>query len=146
MCEPLTNETIRAWIQLHRSQRILLEKVEQALKGAGLPPLAWYDVLLELGREKSQGLRQFEIGERVLLSKYNLSRLLDRLEKKNLTERHACKEDGRGNWIRITDEGEKVLKQIWPVYSMSIQENFGSKLDSKELAELDRILKKTLRP
>ena len=42
------------------------------------------------------GLRQFEIGAAVLLSKYNVSRLLDRLEKEKLLERYVCEEDGRG--------------------------------------------------
>lgn len=139
-----TKETIQAWIQLHRAQRILLEKVEQAFKDAGLPPLAWYDVLFELSQEKSSGLRQYEIGERILLSKYSLSRLLDRLETKGLVERHACEEDGRGNRIKITGEGVELMKRIWPVYRKSIQEKFGSKLSSEELIELGGTLSKIL--
>ncbi len=135
-------EAVQAWIQLHRSHRLLIEKVESSLKNAGLPPLTWYDVLLELNREKSKGLRQYEIGEKILLSKHNLSRLIDRLEKNNLVTRHVCVEDGRGNCVKITSEGVNVMKKIWPVYSQSIQENFGVKLDSSELLELVRILKK----
>ena len=118
--------------------------VENSLKNKGLPPLDWYDVLLELHRKKDKGLRQYEIGEKILLNKHNLSRLIDRLEKSQLVGRHACSEDGRGNQIRITDRGEKMLKNIWPVYSQSIQENFGVKLKSKEFSELSRILRKVL--
>ena len=139
-----TQETIQAWIQLHRTHRRLLETVENSLKSKELPPLDWYDVLLELHREKNMGLRQYEIGEKVLLNKHNLSRLIDRLEKDQLVDRYACEEDGRGNRIKITDKGEKMLKQVWPVYSKSIQENFGIKLKHKEFIELSRILNKVL--
>jgi len=139
-----TEETISAWIQLHRMHRMLLDKVENSLKSNELPPLDWYDVLLELHREGSRGLRQYEIGERVLLNKHNLSRLIDRLEKNRLVRRHVCTEDGRGNRIKITTEGSRMLKQVWPVYSQAIQEHFGSKLSSLECAELSRILGRVL--
>jgi len=144
MSKEPARETIQAWIQLHRAHRLLLETVENSLKSKGLPPLGWYDILLELCREKSTGLRPYEIGEKILLNKHNLSRLIDRLEKNQLVGRHACAEDGRGNRIRITAKGEKMLKQVWPVYRQSIQENFGVKLQYKEFVELSRILSKVL--
>lgn len=139
-----TKESVQAWIQLHRTHRLLLEKVEYSLKNKGLPPLAWYDVLLELHREKKTGLRQYEISEKILLNKHNLSRLIDRLEKNRLVVRHACVEDGRGNRIKITDEGGNLLNQIWPVYRQSIQDNFGAILNSDEFVELSGILGKLL--
>lgn len=142
MSKTPTKDTIKAWIQLHRGHRSLLESVESALKAQGLPPLDWYDVLLELHREKNTGLRQYEIGGKILLNKHNLSRLIDRLEKSRLVTRHACAEDGRGNRIKITDKGEEMLKQVWPVYSQEIEANFGTKLTSAECTELSRILEK----
>jgi len=144
MSQTPSKQTIQTWIQLHRTHRQLLETVENSLKHKGLPPLDWYDVLLELHREKSTGLRQFEIGEKILLNKHNLSRLLDRLEKKQLVIRYACIEDGRGNRIKITEQGEKMLKQVWPVYSQAIQESFGIKLKSSDFVELSRILSRIL--
>lgn len=139
-----TKKAVRAWIQLHQVQRLLMERVEAPLKNNELPPLDWYDVLLELHRAKSSGLRQYEISKKILLNKHNLSRLIDRLEKNKLVGRHACAEDGRGNRIKITAKGETILKQVWPVYSQSIQDSFGAKLDSDELTELSRILSKVL--
>ncbi len=144
MSKQPTKNAIRAWIQLHRAQRLLLEYAEHSLKSNGLPPLSWYDVLLELHRASEDGLRQFEIGEKVLLNKHNLSRLIDRLEKKQLVQRHTCSEDGRGNLIRITAEGEKVLREMWSVYGQTIQECFGSRLKSDEFVELSRVLSKVL--
>ena len=142
MVEKLTNRVSQAWIQFHRTQRLLLEGVEVALKRQKLPPIAWYDVLVELNRDPEMGLRQFEIGGRILLSKHNLSRLLDRLEKEALVRRRACSEDGRGNMITITAKGQTTLQAMWPVYKSAIEENFAGKLEAKDLKELLRILGK----
>ena len=136
--------TQQAWIDLHRANRLLLERVESALKRAGLPPLDWYDALLELRRERETGIRQFQLGERVLLSKHNLSRLINRLEQKGLVRRLACTEDGRGNLIRITAAGERMLDAMWPVYGGVIEASFGARLARDDAVELSRVLGKVL--
>ena len=50
MTAKLADITVTAWARLIRAQQAMLERVEADLKTAGLPPLAWYDVLLELNR------------------------------------------------------------------------------------------------
>src|SRR5512141_756644 len=45
-----STEATAAWIRLMRVQSRVLDAVEQDLKKAGFPPLAWYDALLELAR------------------------------------------------------------------------------------------------
>ncbi len=144
MSEFPNDTTIEAWVMLHRANRKLLEEVSAALKRHSLPPLDWYDVLLELHRVGDAGLRQFEVGDKILLSKHNLSRLIDRLEKQALVRREATAEDGRGNRIKITADGKKVLRKVWPVYAESIQQEFGDKLSAQEATQLARLLGKVL--
>jgi len=139
-----SDTTLHAWVELHRSHRRLIDKVAVELKHNRLPPLDWYDVLLELRRAGEQGLRQFEIGDRILLSKHNLSRLIDRLENQQMVVREACKEDGRGNRIRITAQGERSLERSWPVYGRAIQRVFGEKLNRKECIEISHLLGKLM--
>jgi len=139
--EPKQDEiTIIAWARLVRAQQLLLERVEMDLKKAGLPPLRWYDVLLELHRAGSEGLRQFEIGAAVLLSKHNVSRLLDRLEKEKLLERYVCEEDGRGARVQITTAGRELLRRMWPVYGAAIAEHFAQHYNKTELKQLAGLL------
>jgi DNA-binding MarR family transcriptional regulator len=121
---------------------VLLGEVADALKDAGLPPLAWYDVLLELNR--GQPLRPFELGRAVLLPKYNLSRLLDRLEAEGLIQRSDCPEDRRGQSVSITTVGRDLLRRMWPVYGAVIRQRFEEKLGPEEIDTLDRILRKLL--
>jgi DNA-binding MarR family transcriptional regulator len=136
----LDEATITAWSRLVRSQQVLLERAEAEQKKAGLPPLRWYDVLLELHRAGSKGLRQFEIGAAVLLSKHNMSRLLDRLEKEKLVVRYVCEEDGRGARVQITTAGRELLRRMWPVYSAAIVEHFAQHYNKTELKQLARLL------
>ena len=66
MTERASKPVVLAWARLMKAQRVALARVEAGLKRAGLPPLAWYDVLLELERAGKAGLRPFEL-ERALL-------------------------------------------------------------------------------
>lgn len=129
-----------AWVLLLRSQQVLIDIVETKLKNAGFPPLSWYDLLLELDREPGRGLRQYEIGERVLLNKHNLSRLIDRLEKQALVQRVACDTDGRGNVIKITEKGVQMRKAMWPIYEQAIQEVIANPLTIKQIDSLTEIM------
>ncbi|HKQ30799.1 MAG TPA: MarR family transcriptional regulator [Burkholderiales bacterium] len=137
---------VTAWARLIRAQQTLLERVEGDLKAAGLPPLGWYDVLLELARMQDGKLRQSEICEKALLSKYNLSRLLDRLEEEGLVKRHPCKEDGRAAVVTITAAGKTLQKKMWSVYEQAIERHFARHLSSPEVQQLAELMGRVIAP
>ncbi len=66
----IDHATEAAWTALMTKSRVLLEAVESSLKSAGYPPLAWYDALLELEKAGPDGLRPFELKDRILLPQY----------------------------------------------------------------------------
>ncbi|MBB3592857.1 DNA-binding MarR family transcriptional regulator [Rhizobium sp. BK529] len=142
---PKPNDAVvSAWTRLMRARERLLGLIEADLKAAGMPPLAWYDVLWELARSQSGRLRPYEIEERTLLAQYNLSRLIDRLEKEGLVGREVFEQDGRGRWVVITDAGRQLRERMWTVYGKAIETHVGCKLaegEAKMLAGLlDRFL------
>ena len=130
---------IRAWARLLRAQRLALADVEAALKNAGLPPLIWYDALLEIERAGA-GVRPFELERAMLLAQYNLSRLLDRIEHEGYIEREACLDDGRGRIVHITEKGKAMRRKMWPIYAHAIETVVGRSLNSEQLAALDGAL------
>ena len=136
----LSARQVQAWARLLGVQRLALQVVERALAGARLPPLAWYDVLLELERAGKPGLRPFELQDKMLLAQYNLSRLLDRLEKRGYVERRECKQDGRGQVVVVAEAGRAVRRQMWPVYAAAIRASFADHLSARDVASLDSIL------
>ena len=106
----VSEEAMTAWAQLVRAEQTTLGRIEATLKAAGFPPLSWYDVLLELGRAEDGRLRPLELERRTLLAQYNASRLIDRMEKAGLVERLPHPEDGRGQLVAITPEGQALQK------------------------------------
>jgi len=130
----------RAWPRLVRAPAAVLDGVQADLKAAGHPPLEWYDVLLELDRELDGRLRPNVLTKRLLVAKYNLTRLVDRLEKAGLVRREVCQEDARGQVIAITPEGRALREAMWPAYEKAVADHLGSKLSEEELETLARLL------
>lgn len=133
--------TVSAWARLFRASKLLLERAEGDLKKAGLPPLSWYDVLYEVHSAPGGSIRQFELGQRVLLPKYNLSRLLDRLANEGLVDRSPCADDKRGTMVTLTAQGRALLKRMWKIYGASIQRHFEERVPAADIEHLAATLK-----
>jgi len=142
--EELSENAITAWARLLRSSQSLLGNVEIELKTNKLPPLSWYDALLELRQQKVNGLRPFELQKRMLLTQYNMSRLIDRMAREGYIERLHCNEDKRGQIICITKSGRALLRKMWPIYRSVITKQFANRLDENEIDTLAQILLKII--
>ena len=135
-----SSEATAAWIRLMRVQSRVLDAVEQDLKKAGFPPLAWYDALLELSRAPSGELRPVELERHMLIPQYSTSRLIDRLVDEGLAARRECKIDKRGQFVEITEAGRDLQKRMWNAYSSAIEKHVGSKLSDADAAKLCGLL------
>ena len=135
-----STEATAAWIRLMRVQSRVLDAVEQDLKKADFPPLAWYDALLELSRAPHGALRPLELEEKMLLPQYSTSRLIDRLEQAGYAERKTCPVDGRGQFVAITTAGRHLQKKMWDAYGSAIHRHVGSKIAGAEAAKLAELL------
>jgi DNA-binding MarR family transcriptional regulator len=129
----------RAWVALQHFGAQALEHVEAELKSEGFPSLEWYDVLWALEREGPQ--RQRDLANHILVARYSLSRLVDRMEGEGLVERKQCAEDLRGQMVVLTDAGRALRKRIWAAYGPALQATMG-KLSASEAAQLAALLSK----
>jgi DNA-binding MarR family transcriptional regulator len=142
----LTPAVVEAWANLVRTERTLLDKVEEDLKRARLPPLDWYHVLYEIDRSPKGMMRQTGVQDRTQLAQYNVCRLVDRLEREGLVERRQCQIDGRNNVLLITAKGRALRRSMWPVYAAAIEEHFGAHLGEGDAEQLALLLGKLVRP
>jgi DNA-binding MarR family transcriptional regulator len=131
---------MHAWARFLATHATLVDRIEAALGAAGLPPLPWYDVLWELEKAESGKLRMHELAHAVVLSRSNLTRLIDRLEGAGLTTRERCPDDRRGAYAAITPKGREMRRKMWPVYRQQIDELFASHLSAKEAEALNAML------
>jgi DNA-binding MarR family transcriptional regulator len=135
-----------AWRRFLTAQITLIEQIEQDLAQAKLPPLSWYDVLFTLSEASEHKLRLHELAQAVLLSRSNLTRLVDRLEDAGLIQREQCPSDRRGAFAVITDEGFKMLDRMWVVYGQGIEKYFACHLDINEVKFFVKILNRMTCP
>jgi DNA-binding MarR family transcriptional regulator len=86
-------------------------QAEQVIKTAGLTS-AQYNVLRILRGAGRSGLACREIGERMISRDPDITRLLDRMEKRNLITRERQSDDRRVVKTFVTQEGLELLKTL----------------------------------
>ena len=74
--------------------------------------LQQYNVLRILRGAGPEGLPTLTVGERMIEQTPGVTRLVDRLETKQLVERVPCPKDRRKVFCRITDQGLELLAQL----------------------------------
>lgn len=133
------------WFSFVRAHRSILKEIERRLAAEKLPPYAWYDVLwgLETGPEGTR--RMHELADRLAIERYNLTRLVDRLEAQGLVQRSRSSEDGRAAFASISDQGRDLRKQMWQVYQSTVQELFLSAFSEQEQSQFAQRLDQAAR-
>jgi DNA-binding MarR family transcriptional regulator len=124
--------SLAAWRAVLLAEDRVVRAIERDLARAGLIPLTWYDVLLELRAAPSGQLRMQDLGARVVLSRTRVSRLVTDMQAAGLVERHADPTDGRATLATITPAGEAAFRQAAPVYVAGIEEHFGRHLSDQQ--------------
>ena len=133
---------LRAWSHFLGTQPLAVRAIERRLAAAGQPPFAWYDVLLEL--ERAGGRERIgTLAEKLVVEPYNMTRLLDRLERAGLLRRERATGDRRGALAVLTDAGRTTRRRMWPLYEKAILEVFSSLTDN-DAESLIRIMKKVI--
>jgi DNA-binding MarR family transcriptional regulator len=128
------------WRLFLTSHALLIDLIEQELAQAGLPPLAWYDVLFALYEAPDHRMRLHELADAIVLRRSNLTRLVDRLEAAGLVCRKSCPTDRRGAFAAITKEGLTMREQMWPIYAQSIAKYFADHISDAEVDVLTKAL------
>jgi DNA-binding MarR family transcriptional regulator len=126
----------RAWGGLLHVHADLVPLLDRQLQRAVALPLAWYDVLLELNGAPDRRLRMGELGEKVVLSRTRVSRLVDELARAGLVTRSSDPSDRRSAYAELTPLGAERLRTAAPVYLAGIEDLFSRHLTRSELEVL----------
>ena len=125
-----------AWPAFVTAHALVVGAIEERLTQTGLPELAWYDVLWALERAPQDRLRMHELATATVITRSNLTRLVDRLEKAGLVARERDEEDRRGAFAVLTPAGRQLRGRMWKVYGRAIEELFENHLSPAEAAAL----------
>src|SRR6202795_4718192 len=108
---PFTNPEQEAYLSLLHTADALQSRIEAKLKDFGLTGTQ-YNALRILRGAGAEGLPCSEIGERMITRDPDITRLLDRLQKRGLAERSRGKQDRRVIYGKITPAGLKLLREM----------------------------------
>lgn len=140
----LSDGDLRAWRAVLRAQAAAVRRINASLTDSGGLALESYDVLLELYHAPGRRLRLGELGERVVLTRSGISRLVSRLEREGLVEREAVDGDGRGVVAHLTREGVRRFRATWPLYARGIDEHFARHLRRGDAARVASALERVV--
>ncbi len=123
------------WLRLAN----VFTKLERAsidhLRARGLS-LAQFDVLAQVGAH--EGSTQQELADALLVTKGNITQLLDKMETSGLLRR---RQEGRVNRLCLTEAGRQLRDVALPEQEACITEQFAA-LSPAERAQLHRLLRK----
>lgn len=97
---------------------------------------AQFDVLAQIGA--SQGITQQQLADKLLVTKGNVSQLLNRMEHLGLLRR--CPKQ-RNNALLLTEKGQELHDNVVPAIEALIAKQF-SALSEAEVVNLLRLLRK----
>ena len=129
-----------AFLSVVRAAGGLLRDVEVLLSGHGLTA-AQYNVLRILRGAGEQGACGREIAGRLITAEPDITRLLDRMEKRGLISRQRNAKDRRFVTTRIASSGLEVLAELDEPVSELHRRQFES-LSGAELKQLIALLDK----
>ncbi len=136
----MTNPKPDLWFSFVRSHRALIREIERRLAEAGLPAYGWYDALWGVESGKNGTRRMHELADALVIERYNLTRLVDRLEQEGLVTRARSPEDGRAAYVTITEAGRSLRKRMWKIYETAVNELFLPQFDIKAQREVSEAL------
>ncbi len=99
------------------------------------------NILMLLRHGPSKGMQLHEIGELLLVSRANVTGLIDHLEEKGYVKRVVDEQDRRARYARITPKGEALLDEFVPVHYGRMKALFQD-LSGEDKQEILNLLKK----
>ncbi|HEY7763686.1 MAG TPA: MarR family transcriptional regulator [Aestuariivirgaceae bacterium] len=132
------------WALFLKAHAQVARAIEEELRKNGLPELEWYDVLWALEQAPQQRLRMHELAKATVITRSNMTRLVDRLEADGLLNRNRNCEDRRGAYAVLTPEGRRRRQEIWQVYGMAIAALFERHVTGAEARAMEAALERIL--
>src|SRR5919202_4185106 len=111
----LDDDALAAWRAFLTAHARITRRITGELTAAGLPELAWYDLLWALYQAPGRSLRVKELAHEVVLSPTGMSRFVDRVEAAGYVMRRPDPHDRRALQVTLTEAGVELLRRMWPV-------------------------------
>ncbi len=130
----------QGWRALAAVHAIIETTLEKALQGKHDLSVVEYTVLDALSRQDGWHMRMQQLARATALSSSATTRLVTRLEDRDLLTRVLCADDRRGIYTELTPTGKALLKKARPVHDAALEAAVQQAASVPELAPLVRAL------
>ena len=132
----LSSEERTAWSGFIRAHATIVKELDAELRAAHGLPLSSFDVLVQLSLVPDDRMQMHELAEAVHISRSGLTRLVDRLERQGLIERHRGERDPRQVFACITRSGLERLADTAPTHLAGVRRRFLERLTRTQVSQL----------
>jgi DNA-binding MarR family transcriptional regulator len=132
----LSPEERAAWSGFIRAHSSIVKDLDADLQAAHGLPLSSFDVLVQLSLAPDDRMQMHKLAEAVHISRSGLTRLVDRLERQGLIERHKGERDPRQVFACITRSGLERLAETTPTHLAGVRKRFLDRLTRTQMSQL----------
>ena len=126
------------FVAVQRTADRLMQGLEDALRKSGVTPVQ-YMVLRSLRQAGSAGMPSNQIVRGMTTHDPDMTRLLDKLEEREVIERWRDKEDRRIYRVKLTRQGARLLRELSDIARELHRKQFNT-IDKRKVVALTRLL------
>ncbi|MEV4100574.1 MarR family transcriptional regulator [Nonomuraea sp. NPDC049649] len=126
----------RAWRTHLALHKLLMHRLDRELQEHQLS-LNDYEILVNLSESPGRRMRMSDLADATIQSRSRLSHQISRMEAKGLVVREDCRDDRRGTFAVLTDQGWDTIQRVAPVHVNGVREHFVDRLTDDQLIELE---------
>jgi DNA-binding MarR family transcriptional regulator len=131
----------RRWLRLNALLPGALHRELQADAGLSLPD---FDVLVQLTDSPQGRVRVSDLARGLHWERSRVSHHVTRMERRGLVAREECRDDGRGAWVVLTDEGRAAIEQAAPAHVATVRRLVFDALTPQEAQVMAGVIEKML--
>lgn len=132
----LSSAEQRAWRTHLALHKLLMHRLDRELQEHALS-LNDYEILVNLSESQGRRMRMSDLADATIQSRSRLSHQISRMEAKGLVKREDCRDDRRGTFAVLTDEGWETIQRVAPFHVASVREHFVDRLTDEQLEAID---------
>ena len=137
-------QLILAWRNFHLADRAVRDRLNARLASAAGGSLVEHDTLAWLAAAPEKRLRMLDLATRLQITQGGLTRIVDRLIRRDWVARDRPAENRREVYVTLTPSGAAAHHKARAVYGRVLEETLARHLDEPDLLALGAISGKLL--
>ena len=131
----------RQWLRLNAELPGVLHRELQTDAGLSLSD---FEVLVTLTDTAEGRVRVTDLARALSWERSRVSHHVTRMERRGLVERSECRDDGRGAWVVLTEQGRSAIERAAPGHAATVRRLIFDDLTPEELTVMTGVIDRVL--